>query len=388
MTDTIMSQVFEQVKKAVEAANSARPLPYFDYMPTTGCEPSHRDAPVASHRHSKGAPHVEKTTPDDFGIETPQCLENGHTTTKCQELGKALHELADKGQIDCLLKRGPCFLRKEHEPTRPELRWEAQLRGAQQVLMAEQGSRVTVPTMVFEGGRPILYLQHSDPLVVEMKVAITIVWRILINTGSLVDIVTWDCLKKLTYQGREIVPLVHPILGFGGQEVNPTGVIRLLLCFGEKTMARNLEVDFLVVNVPSAYNVILGRPTLHKYDVDDGSVGMLQGDQQTARECYLASIRSLVEKTTKRGPVGPPPSDKKPQTTPPPPAETLVAPAELEWLRLEAVDGIKEILLDEERLERTVLLVERWRPLLNTPWSNSCRSTETFSPSAPRNAQN
>ncbi|KAJ8435869.1 hypothetical protein Cgig2_028577 [Carnegiea gigantea] len=48
------------------------------------------------------------------------------------------------------------------------------------------------------------------------------------------------------------------------QEVNPTGMIRLLLCFGDKLKARNLKTNFLVVDVPTAYNIILGRPTLHR----------------------------------------------------------------------------------------------------------------------------
>ncbi|KAJ8444841.1 hypothetical protein Cgig2_008898 [Carnegiea gigantea] len=83
-----------------------------------------------------------------------------------------------------------------------------------------------------------------------MKVASAIVRRILLDTGSSMDIITWDCLKKLTYPGRDIIPLVHPILGFGGQHVNPTGVIRLLLCFRDKGKEKNLELDFLVVDVP------------------------------------------------------------------------------------------------------------------------------------------
>jgi len=78
------------------------------------------------------------------------------------------------------------------------------------------------------------------------------------------DIITWDCLKKLTYLGQDIVPLVHPILGIRGQEVNPTGIIRLPLRFGDELKAKNLEVDLLVVDMPMAYNVILGHPTLHK----------------------------------------------------------------------------------------------------------------------------
>ena len=52
MTDTIMQQVSEQVRKAIEAASSARPLLYFKYAPTIGCGPFHRHIPGASHRHS------------------------------------------------------------------------------------------------------------------------------------------------------------------------------------------------------------------------------------------------------------------------------------------------------------------------------------------------
>ncbi|KAJ8438076.1 hypothetical protein Cgig2_025481 [Carnegiea gigantea] len=221
--------------------------------------------------------------------------QNGHTIAECWKLRKTPHELADKGQIDRFLKRGPLFLRKEREPARPEpwdeecsteivativggyaegitrSAWKAQLWGAQQLLSAKQESRVTVPTMVFgrEQG-PRFTSLYNYPLVVEMKVASAIVQRILINTRSFVDIITWDCPKKLTYPGRNIVPLVHPILSFEGQDVNPIRVIRLPLRFRDKVKAKNLEVDLLVVDVPTAYNIILGQPTLHKATLDSG----------------------------------------------------------------------------------------------------------------------
>jgi len=41
-------------------------------------------------------------------------------------------------------------------------------------------------------------------------------------------------------------------------------MIHLPLHFGDKLRARNLEVDSQVVGVPTTYNIILGRPTLHK----------------------------------------------------------------------------------------------------------------------------
>lgn len=114
------------------------------------------------------------------------------------------------------------------------------------------------------------------------------------DTGSSVDIITYECLKKLIHPGRDIVPFIHPILGFRGQEINPTGMICFPVHFGDKLKVRHLEVEFLVVNVPTAYSVIDGRSTLHlvkvvvapyllqlQYEADDGSVGDIRGDQRT-----------------------------------------------------------------------------------------------------------
>ena len=66
-------------------------------------------------------------------------------------------------------------------------------------------------------------------------------------------------------------------------------------------------MDFSVVHVPTAYNVILGHSTLRKikiaitsyllqiqYEVDDGSVEELFRDQRNAGECYLVSIKLLM----------------------------------------------------------------------------------------------
>lgn len=62
-------------------------------------------------------------------------------------------------------------------------------------------------------------------------------------------------------------------------------------------------VNFFVVDCPSAYNVILGRTTLNQFMAvtstyhlklkfsTEHEVGTVNGDQVTARECYLASLK-------------------------------------------------------------------------------------------------
>jgi len=144
-----------------------------------------------------------------------------------------------------------------------------------------------------------------------------------------VDIITWNYLKKLTHPRHDIVPLLHPILDFSGQKVRRMGMIRLPVRFGDKLKSKNLEVDFLVADVLTADNVILGCPTLHKvraviapyllqlqFESDAGSISEMRGDQRTARECYLVSIRPLVEQTREHGPDGSPQAEKRVRTGP------------------------------------------------------------------------
>ncbi|KAJ8419791.1 hypothetical protein Cgig2_030421 [Carnegiea gigantea] len=139
----------------------------------------------------------------------------------------------------------------------------AQLRGAQQVLTAKQGPRVTVPTMVFGGKEaPRFVSPHNDPLVFEMKITQSPEgsWKLCRHHHL-------GLLKEAKAPGARHCPSGALILGFGGQEVNPTGMIRLPLSFSDKWRARKLEVEFLVIDVPTAYNMILGHPTLHKVKV-------------------------------------------------------------------------------------------------------------------------
>jgi len=154
-----------------------------------------------------------------------------------------------------------------------------------------------------------LQVPHNDPLVMQLKIATALVRRVLINTGSSVDIITLECFKKLHYSEEDLEVTHTPLVGFGGQHIYPVGVKKLTVRVGEKDNSRTVDVNFLVVDVPMAYNVIIGRPTLSvlkavvapylllmQFELEDGRVGKLFGDQRMARECYYVSLKSLGRK--------------------------------------------------------------------------------------------
>jgi hypothetical protein len=101
---------------------------------------------------------------------------------------------------------------------------------------------------------------------------------------------------------EQLRPIDIPLVGFTGDKVRPLGVVSLTIEAGTFPKQVRASVEFLVVDCPSTYNVIIGRPTLNKlravtstyhllvqFPTEHG-IGELNGDQATARECYFASL--------------------------------------------------------------------------------------------------
>ena len=54
-----------------------------------------------------------------------------------------------------------------------------------------------------------------------------------------------------------------PLVGFGGTKVYPLGAVTLPMTVGDYLQQITKDVTFLVVDYSSAYNAILGHPTLN-----------------------------------------------------------------------------------------------------------------------------
>jgi hypothetical protein len=109
---------------------------------------------------------------------------------------------------------------------------------------------------------------------------------------------------------ERIKPFGSPLVGFGGEVVYPLGIIPLPVTAGTTPRLSTVMVDFLVIDRPSAYNAIVGRPTLNKlkavtstyhlmmkFPTEEG-VGVVRGDQLTSRKCYNIAMKNASSPTT------------------------------------------------------------------------------------------
>ena len=144
---------------------------------------------------------------------------------------------------------------------------------------------------------------HYDPLVVRAIVANTIVHRVLIDNGSLADIIFASSFEKMGIGREKLEPINTHLRGFSGEKVLPFGSIQMVLTLGEPPCQATTTARFLIVDALSAYNMLLGRPSLNvikaipsayhmiiKFLTIHG-VGMVRGDQRVARECYTAFMK-------------------------------------------------------------------------------------------------
>ena len=83
----------------------------------------------------------------------------------------------------------------------------------------------------------------------------------------------------------------------------PLGSIQPVLTLGDPPCQATTTMRFFIVDAPSAYNILLGKPSLNamraipsayhmviKFPTANG-VRMVQGDQCIAKECYSASMK-------------------------------------------------------------------------------------------------
>ena len=147
---------------------------------------------------------------------------------------------------------------------------------------------------------------HDDPLVIRVVVANKTIHLVLVNNGSSVDIIFASAFYKMGIGREKLEPVYTYLRGFSGERVLPLGSTQLVLTLGDPSCQATTTVWFLIVDAPSSYNMLLGRPSLNtirsipsayhmviKFPTANG-VGMVRGNQRVARECYSASMKQKM----------------------------------------------------------------------------------------------
>ncbi|RRT46325.1 hypothetical protein B296_00025534 [Ensete ventricosum] len=107
------------------------------------------------------------------------------------------------------------------------------------------------------------YLCHDDALVISIRMANVYVKRVMIDTGSLIDILYFDFFQKLGLTDKDLITLTSTLTGFTRDFISPMGAATIPITFGGEPRSKTLMVSFMVVKLPSAYNAIIGGSTLN-----------------------------------------------------------------------------------------------------------------------------
>ena len=124
--------------------------------------------------------------------------------------------------------------------------------------------RVDNPTIEFlEDNTRRLHHPHDDALVISFQIGGYNMHRVLVDNGSSANILYYPAFQQMRINRERLTPTNAPLVRFGGTKVFPLGAITLSVTAGDYPQQITREVTFLVVNCSSAYNAILGWPTLN-----------------------------------------------------------------------------------------------------------------------------
>ena len=105
---------------------------------------------------------------------------------------------------------------------------------------------------------------HNDPLVIMLTIEGFNTKRILVDNGNFADIIYLPTFQQLKLDPKRLRPFDSPLVNFSGDRVYPKGIVTLTVTVGTYPVQLTRQLDFLVVDCPSSYNVIIGQPTLNK----------------------------------------------------------------------------------------------------------------------------
>ncbi|VFQ64364.1 unnamed protein product [Cuscuta campestris] len=355
-----------RAKKEAEHGYKPKPVPVKKEEAPVPNRPRHHYDPVVRVVNTEECQEVRKA-PASFPVNPPEdptgqlgrqwsgtyCLyhrSDSHNTSKCKSVKGVIRQMIDSGEL------GKDYLQKAQEKSHQWVRPAAQGNDRDNDRRRNNRPREQQPApekehieMIFggpEGGdsaaqrknwvrsiyvgevsaeparrkhtrrEPIVFTDrdlpptgedHNDPLVITMDINGVDVARVLVDTGSSVNILYLETFQKLRLCRTQLEPLKTPLSGFTGDTVEAEGsiVLPVELGSGEKTVWKKMR--FIVVDIKCVHNAILGRPGINRVGAvismphlcmkfhTPGGVGEVKGDQRNARECYARAVKKMTK---------------------------------------------------------------------------------------------
>ncbi|KAL0433455.1 UNVERIFIED_CONTAM: hypothetical protein Slati_2679800 [Sesamum latifolium] len=167
---------------------------------------------------------------------------------------------------------------------------------------------------------------HNNALIITALLTNYEVGRIFIDSGSSADILFAETYDQMQLGDVSLEKVNTSLYRFAGEVVHPRGMVSLALTMGVGVTRKTCMLKFFVVDVPSAYNGIPGRPTLNAFQAvistyhmkinfsTPGEVGEVQGNPLQSRKCYMEAVRKGQKRTSDEAHQGVPPSKKRNDT--------------------------------------------------------------------------
>ena len=107
---------------------------------------------------------------------------------------------------------------------------------------------------------------------------------------------------------KDMIPNDTHVYNFMGDSLRIKGIIKLPVTLGEDPASTTQMADFVIIDHPSYYNVVTGRPILRDMSLVTSiyflsikfptqvRIGCVRGCRYDSRDCYNKIIRSGVKK--------------------------------------------------------------------------------------------